>query len=120
LRKWTGLFVALTVTFAVCDAQQIGLSPSCGLLSSMKAGFTRLVFQMERPEQKAPQGVEMVRVSTPTFAARSQMDATPTGFEFTDFPCSPLRPASGLDLHGLRLNSCESTRAPPMDPPTFC
>ncbi len=58
MRRWTGFAVALTVTFAVCDAQQIGLSPSDGSLLSLK---TLTSLRMVRPEQKAPPVIAPLR-----------------------------------------------------------
>jgi len=118
-RRWTGFVVALTVSFTVCDAQQIGLSPSGDLLLTTTL---RPAFQMKRPEQKAPQDLGPLPLYNQAFASRVQLNGTtvhPGGLnEFQYALVSAMRWESHFCL---RLNSCESPRAPPlMDPPTLC
>ena len=111
--------MALTVTFTVCDAQQVGLSPSGAfLLATHNLASLRTV----RPEQKAPPTITPVRVCNEAFVIRKQVTGTPraydrsNGFSFafisSDSWLKPLRP---------QPNSGETNRGPPrMDPPTLC
>jgi len=111
--------VALAVTLTVCDAQQVGLSPSYRflLLSPDLASF-----QMKRVEQKAPKDLFIYRASDESLASRSQLSGgsrelcSPKVFRYALAPTA--------DLHTpfcQRVNSCESPRAPPlMDPPILC
>jgi len=118
-RRWTGLVVALSVTLTVCDAQQVGLSSSYRflLLTQDLASF-----QTKRAEQKAPQAMSPWQIFNESSANRGQ---TAGGTRYLDgiqtfqYALAPL--ASERNPFCLRLNSCESPRAPPpMDPPTFC
>ena len=119
-RRWTGLVVALSVTLTVCDAQQVGLSPSYRFLF-MNQDLAS--FQMKRTEQKAPQAMGPWVAYIEAAASRGPA----TGFsrylhrnEAFQYALSPLSGTSD-PYFCLRLNSCESPRAPPpMDPPTFC
>jgi hypothetical protein len=110
--------VALSVTFTVCDAQQIGLSPSDGS-SSFRANFAS--YQTKRPEQKAPQvilGPMLVsdESATTRLAGSPRLGGANNYFQYGLAPANRW-PASFC----LRLNSCESPRAPPlMDPPISC
>jgi len=118
-RKWTGLAVALTVTFTVCDAQQIGLSPADGfLLPSNYLASSRMM----RPEQKAPAVLAPLLISNQAYASRKQAPGAPRSFGDTKcFRYALITPACWLSALCLRFNSCESPRAPPrMDPPVFC
>jgi len=113
------LAVALTVTFTVCDAQQIGLSPSDG---SLLLKPTLALLRTVRPEQKTPPVLAPLRLTYQSFASRKQASNLPralsrsTGFRYTlilaDSWFKPLCP---------QPNSGETTRGPPrMDPPIFC
>ena len=118
-RRWTGLVVALSVTFTVCDAQQVGFSPSYRFLSiTQDLAF----FQMKRTDQKSPQAMEPWRVINQLSSNRALAVGGSRHFESLK-PCryALLIPTSETTPFCLRLNSCESPRAPPpMDPPTFC
>jgi hypothetical protein len=118
-RRWTGLAVALTVTFTACDAQQIGLSPSDGFLSPNK---NLASLRMMRPEQKAPPVLAPLRVFNQAFASRKQVSGTPRSFDESKcFRYALLSPACRLNTLCSQPNSGESTRGPPrMDPPIFC
>ena len=118
-RKWTGLAVALTVTFTVCDAQQIGFLPSDGFLLP---GKNLALLRMVRPEQKAPSLLAALSAGNQAFASRKQAAGAPGYFNAAKcFRYALITPACWLRVLGLRFNSCESPRAPPlMDPPIFC
>jgi len=118
-RRWTGWVVAGAVIIALGNAQQISLSPSLVLLLPIK---NLASFQIKRGEQKAPQDWVPIRFSNDTLANRGLLSG---GFRFIDgskefqYALKPF--ASWPSPFCLRLNSCESSRAPPfMDPPTFC
>jgi len=114
-RRWTGLVVALTVTFTACDAQQIGLSSSCGLLSLNRLPF----FQTKRPEQKAPQALSPVQILNEALAIRGPFPSS-RQLKITkkfQYILAPLTCWSAAFC--LRLNSCESPRAPPLMDPRF-
>ena len=118
-RRWTGLVVALSVSLTVCDAQQVGLSPSYRFLLITQ---NLASFQIQRTEQKAPQAMGCWRVFTETLSSRGQnfgLSRDLDGLTAFQYVLAPLvRPRSPFCL---RVNSCESPRAPPrMDPPTFC
>ena len=117
-RRWTGLVVALTVTFTVCDAQQTGLSTSYGASSCGK----RLLFQTKRPEQKAPQALSPVQIFNETLAIRGSSSGSSRVLgNSRDFQYALPSMDCWSGSFCLRLNSCESPRAPPlMDPPIFC
>jgi hypothetical protein len=111
--------VALTVTFTVCDAQQIGLSPSGSFLLPNKNPAS---WQMMRPEQKAPLVLVSLRVSNQALANRKQATAT---FRYYDksqgFRYALILPGCPLNTLCSQPNSGERTRGPPrMDPPLFC
>jgi hypothetical protein len=112
--------VAFTVTFTVCDAQQIGLSPSGDLLLTTQ----RLVsFQIKRPVQKTPSDLGPLRISNGGLVGgRSQLSGSSRQLDDSKgIQYSLMAPVCWAKPFFLRLNSCESPRAPPpMDPPTFC
>ena len=118
-RRWTGLVVALSVTLTVCDAQQVGLSPSYRflLISPDLAAF-----QNKRPEQKAPQAMGTWRIFNQTLSSRGPASGASRYLDGTKAFQYALAPLTCLSSpFCLRVNSCESPRAPPrMDPPTFC
>jgi hypothetical protein len=118
-RRWTGLAVALTVILAVCDAQQIGLSPSDGFLLPIQ---NLASLRMMRPEQKAPPILAPLRVSNQAFASRKQASGAPRNFDGSKcFRYALISPGCYLNTLCPQPNSGESTRGPPrMDPPTFC
>ena len=112
--------MALAVIITLGDAKRISLSPSFALrllpLSNLAA------FQIKRGEQKAPQDLGPVRFSYDALSIRSLFSSGSRfingskGFQYVLVPvaCWP-------NPFCLRLNSCESPRAPPlMDPPSFC
>ncbi len=111
--------MALTVTFTVCDAQQIGLSPSDGCLLS---GTSVASMPMMRPEQKAPPILASLRISNQAFASRKQTSGTPRSFDGSRcFRYALISPECWLQTLCPQPNSGESTRGPPrMDPPIFC
>jgi hypothetical protein len=110
-RKWTGLAVALTVTFTVCDARQIGLSPSGGIPLPIQNGAS---LQMMRPEQKAPPLFAPLRVSNQAFASRKQASGTLRHFDGAKcFQYGLISPACRLNTLCPQPNSGESTRGPP-------
>jgi hypothetical protein len=113
------LAVALTVTFTVCDAQQIGLSPSGDLLLMT---LRPVSFQTNRPVQKTPSDLGPLRLSNEGLASRSQFAGSSRNpNDSKGFQYSLVVPICWAKPFFLRLNSCESPRAPPpMDPPTFC
>jgi hypothetical protein len=118
-RTWTGLAVALTVTFTVCDAQQIHLSPSEGFLLPIK---NLVSLQMMRTEQKAPPILAPFRISNQIFASRKPAPGTPRHFDDSKcFRYALILPDCWLNPLCSQPNSGESTRGPPrMDPPIFC
>ena len=118
-RRWTGLVVALSVTLTVCDAQQVGLSPSYSFLL-ISQDLTP--FQMKRTEQKAPQDLSAWQAFDPSVSSRPQVSGAARYLNNTKAFQYALAPVACLrDPFSLRINSCESPRAPPpMDPPTSC
>jgi hypothetical protein len=118
-RKWTGLAVALTVTFTVCDAQQVGLSPSAIFLLASKNYFA---LRMMRPEQKAPPILAPMRVSNQAFASRKQAAGIPRQFNGLHFfRYALISQNCGLDALISQPNSAEKTRGPPrLGPPFLC
>jgi len=107
------LLVASTVTMMLVtlgDAKQIGLSPSMAILLPIKS----LVVQMERGEQKAPQDLGPIRFTSDILSIRSLF---PSGSPFIDgskdFQYALISSACWPSPFCLRLNSCESPRAPP-------
>ena len=79
-RRWTGLVAALSVTLTVCDAQQVGLSPSYRFLL-----FTQNLasFQIQPTEQKAPQALDVWRAYSETLTTRSQASSVPRDLDGT-------------------------------------
>ncbi len=117
-RRWTGLAVALTVTFTVCDAHQIGLSPAGGFLLPSKS-FASL--RMMRPEQKATPILASLRISNPALISRKQAPGAPRYFDDSKcFRYALSLPEGWLNPLCPQPKSGESTRGPPrMDPPFF-
>lgn len=113
------MVVALTVTFTVSDAQQIGLSSSYDALLSNP---TLAAFQMKRPEQKAPPAFSPWQATMEPQYNRKQLSGTPRSIHDSNyFQYALVLPTHWQSTLCVRLNSCESPRAPPpMDPPTFC
>ena len=111
--------VALTVTFTVCDAQQIGLSPSDG--SSLAIKYLAS-WRTVRPVQKAPPILAPLRVTSQSFASRKQATGTPRYFDVSKcFRYALVSPACGLKGLSSQQKSGETTRGPPrMDPPISC
>jgi len=119
-RRWTGLVVALSVTLTVCNAQQVGLSPSYRFLF-MNQDLAS--FQMKRTEQKAPQAMGPWVAYSETASSRGPATGFSRYLHGNEAFQYALHPLAGCpdSYFCLRLNSCESPRAPPpMDPPTFC
>jgi hypothetical protein len=117
-RKWTGFVVALTVTFTVCDAQQIGLSTPGFSFSPRNSAFVPGV----SPEQKTPPQLGPVPSSNQPLASRGQLSGSPGSYDGSGgFRYGVLSLAGWLRAFGPQLNSGESTRGPPlMDPPISC
>jgi hypothetical protein len=111
--------MALTVTFTVCDAQQVRLSSPEDFLLPIK-NFVSL--RMMRTEQKAPLILAPFRISNEIFASRKQGAGTPRNFGgLKNFRYALLLPDCWLNPLCPQPNSGESTRGPPrMDPPIFC
>ena len=114
-----GFAVSLTVTFTVCDAQQIALSPSGAPLSPTENLAT---LRTVRPEQKTPPVLAPLRVSDQSLASRKQIVGTPRYFDSSKCYRYSLIPARcWLKSLSSQLNSGQTTRGPPlMDPPHFC
>jgi hypothetical protein len=110
-RAWTGFVVALTVSFTVCDGEQISAAPSYA--SSVFSYFAS--FQMERPEQKAPCDLAFWRLAEDSgmnrslVASGSRVMGDEPGFQYV---LSAARP--WLKLFGWHINAFESPRAPPL------
>jgi len=116
-RRWTGFVVALTVTFTVCDAQQFGLSAS----STIAPFKLELTFETKRPEQKAPEIIGPMGIVNQAFAIRGPAGSWRSAEGLNSIQYALISPGHSPGPFCLRLNSCESPRAPPpMDPPTFC
>lgn len=116
-RKWTGWAVALTVTFTVCDAQQIGLSPAEGILFGQPSVTSRTV----RPEQKATPVIAPFRVVNETPASRKPPLDSARTFAPGVSSFALLLPADAFLLLSCQSKAGETTRGPPrMDPPRFC
>jgi hypothetical protein len=117
-RKWTGFAVALVVTFTVCDAQQIGLSPSGGISLPTLVATVRTVL----PEQKTPPVLVPMRLFNEAFASRKQASTTPRPFDGSrGFRYAWIQPDCWLNAPGSQPNSGQITRGPPrMDPPISC
>lgn len=110
--------MALSVTFTVCDAQQIGFSSSGVFMSTTQ----RLAFQQfKRPAQKTPSDLGPLRISDQGLAGRSPLFGSSRDLNGTNcFQYNLVLPICWAEPFSLRPNSCESPRAPPlMDPPTF-
>ena len=117
-RRWTGLAVALTATFTVCGAQQIGLSPSDGnLLASQNAVFSRTV----RPEQKTTLTLAPFRATGESVASRKPSTETARPFDARAPQYGLALPSRALELLSSQSKAGETTRGPPlMDPPRSC
>lgn len=118
-RRWTGFAVALTVTFTVCDAQQISLSPSAADLLSLASHVSvRTIL----PEQKAPPVLSPLRITLQTNASRKQGSVPVRAFDGSKcFRYSLVAPPSWLNNLSSQAYSGKRTRDPPlMDPPIFC
>ncbi len=110
--------MALTVTFTVCDAQQIGLSPAVGiLLGGQRVSLSRTV----RPEQKTTPVLAPFRaVNEPVASRKQSLEAART------FAPGVAEVSLALPVRSFALISCQSiagetTRGPPlMDPPRSC
>jgi hypothetical protein len=112
------LVVALSVTFTVCDAQQIGLSPSDGS-SSFSARLAS--YQTKRPEQKTPQVILGPMLVSDESAATRLAGSSRLGDANNYFQYGLAQALFWSVSFCPRLNSCESPRAPPlMDPPLSC
>jgi hypothetical protein len=112
------LAVALTVTFTVCDAQQIGLSPSDGFLFPIR---NLASLRMMRPEQKAPPILAPLRISNQSFATRKPPLGTPDCFDGSKcFRFALVSPDGWLNTLCSQPKSGESTRGPPPAGPSFC
>jgi hypothetical protein len=111
--------VALTVTFTVCDAEQIGLSPSEGLCLPLQ---NLVILQAMLPEQKAPPFLAPWFISNQAYVSRKQAVGEPAGFDASKcFRYALISPSCWLNVLGSQPNSAESTRGPPrMDPPIPC
>jgi len=109
--------MALIVTFTVCDAQQIGLSPSDASLLQKNLAAVRTV----RPEQKTPPVLAPLRVSNQAFASRKQVAGAPCHFDGSKCFRYALIPSyCWLLILCPQPNSGESTRGPPRGaPPIF-
>jgi hypothetical protein len=114
-RKWTGLAVALTVTLTVCDARQIGLSPSDGLSLPNK---NLISSRMVRPDQKAPPELGLLPNFNRALASRKQAAGAFRSFDGSQcFRYALISPYCWLNALCPQPNSGESTRGPPrMDP----
>jgi hypothetical protein len=116
-RRWTGFAVALTVTFTVCDAQQIGLSPSGGFLLPIKK---LALLSPVRPEQKTPPILTPLRLCNEAFVSRKQLSGTPSAFDGSRGFRFALIPAeSGFKPLCPQPNSGESSRGPPRRAPVI-
>jgi hypothetical protein len=111
--------VALTVTFTVCDAQQVGFSPSGSFVSPLKnLAFLRTV----RPDQKTPPVLAPLTISTQTFVSRKQGSGTPRYFDGSKcFRYALISSSAWLLTLCSQSNTGGNTRGPPfMDPPILC
>ncbi len=111
--------MALTVTFTVCDAQQISLSASEGLLSSVTS---LALMHSVRPEQKAPPTLTPLRVCTESFVTRKLIAGTPQTYDHSNgFHYAYISSDSWFKPLCPQPHSGETNRGPPrMDPPTLC
>ena len=111
--------MALTVTFTVCDAQQIGLSPSGPLLLPIK---NLASLRTMPPEQKAPPVLGPLSNSNQAFVSRKQAAGTPRHFDGSKcFRYALISPRCWLHTLCSQPNSGENTRGPPLrGPPFFC
>ena len=109
--------VALTVTFTVCDAQQIGLSPSEAFSFP---GKTLAAWRTMRPEQKTPPVLAPMRISNQAYASRKQSPGSPSAFgDMKCFRYALIAPTCWLNPLCPQPNSGESTRGPPRGGSTF-
>ena len=110
--------MALTVTFTVCDAQQIG-SSSSHFLSWAKVNFAAARTML--PEQKAPTLLAPLAISQQTFATRRAQESTTGEHSPSDCFGYALVAPTSLACLSSQSNSYETTRGPPrMDPPISC
>ena len=110
--------MALTVTFTVCDAQQISLSSSEG--PSLPLQNLALMHSV-RPEQKAPPALTPLRSGNEVFVARKQIAGTPRSYGDNGFRYAFLSTENWFKPLCPQPNSGETNRGPPrMDPPTLC
>ena len=117
-RRWTGLAVALTATFTVCGAQQIGLSPSEG---SLFGGPSPAVSRTVRPEQKTTPVLAPFRVVNEALASRKQPIESARTFAPGLSEIGVALPARTFALLSCQSKAGETTRGPPlMDPPRSC
>jgi hypothetical protein len=110
--------VALTVTFTVCNAQQIGLSPADGILfGGQRVSLSRTV----RPEQKTTPVLAPFRAVNEAIASRKQLIESPRTFAPGVSEIAMALPARTFALFSCRSKAGETTRGPPlMDPPRSC
>jgi hypothetical protein len=108
----------LTVTFTVCDAQQIGLSPAVGiLLGGQQVSVSRTV----RSEQKATPVLAPFRAANEVFVSRKQSMEAARSFTSGVSEISLAVPAGAFALLSCQSPAGETTRGPPpMDPPHSC
>jgi hypothetical protein len=110
-RRWTGFAAALTVTFTVCDAQQIGLSPS-------GPGISKNVFEVavrtSRDEQKAPPQLGPLPTSNQAETSRLSVAATAACAPARTFGRENLAITFGLNELGGAPGSEQNTRGPPL------
>jgi len=110
--------VALTVTFTVCDAQQIGLSPSGSLFSG---GSHPTVSRTVRPEQKTTLTLAPFRATGESVASRKPSTETARPFDARAPQYGLALPGRALELLSSQSKAGETTRGPPlMDPPRSC
>jgi hypothetical protein len=111
--------VALTVTLTVCDAQQIGLSPSEGSLLSLK---NMASWRTMLPEQKTPPAIASLRVSNQALVSRKPATGTLRYFDGSKcFRYALISPGAWWNSLCSQTSSGKRTRDPPrMDPPIFC
>jgi hypothetical protein len=110
--------LALTVTFTVCDARQIGASLSGGAWFNMQ---DQASLRMVRPEQKSTPALGPLPAPRQIFAGRDQVLKTPSCLAAPRFEYGFVLPLFVLGALCSQTNSRERTRGPPlMDPPTFC
>jgi hypothetical protein len=110
--------VALTVTFTVCDAQQIGLSPS---ETAFFNGPSPVLARSVRPEQKATPVLAAFRPLNDAAASRRPPVESTRAFPPGLSEIGPTDLAHFFASLSCQLTAGETTRGPPrMDPPSFC